>query len=134
MTDEAGLREAERQLQAAVLAGDADALDLLLDDRARYTGPDGGVLTKADDLAAHRSRTLLVEAFDQEELGVCVAGTTGVTYVLATLRGTAAGEPFAARLRYTRTWVREGGRWRVLAAHAGVAPAAVASAAVASTG
>ncbi|MFI0895518.1 nuclear transport factor 2 family protein [Streptomyces sp. NPDC020983] len=118
---EAELREAERRLRAAVLAGDADALDGLLDDRVRYTGPDGGVLTKADDLAAHRSRTLVVEAFDEEELHVTVAGTTGVTYLLAVLRGTAAGEPFAARLRYTRTWVREGGRWRVLAAHAGVA-------------
>ncbi|WP_031519158.1 nuclear transport factor 2 family protein [Streptomyces sp. NRRL F-5123] len=116
---EADLRDAERDLQAAVLAGDADALDLLLDDRVRYTGPDGGVLTKADDLAAHRTRTLVVEAFDQEELHVTVAGTTGVTYVLAALRGTAAGEPFAARLRYTRTWAHTSVGWRVLAAHAG---------------
>lgn len=120
---EAELREAERALQTAMVAGDADALDGLLDDRVRYTGPDGAVLTKADDLAAHRSRTVVVEAFDQEELDVRVAGTTGVTYVLAALRGTAAGEPFAARLRYTRTWVHEAGRWRVLAAHAGAAPA-----------
>ncbi|MGW5355707.1 nuclear transport factor 2 family protein [Streptomyces sp. NPDC004031] len=129
MTDTTGagpeteLREAERRLRTAVLAGDADALDALLDDRARYTGPDGGVLTKADDLAAHRSRTLVVEAFDQEELTVTVAGTTGVTYVLAALRGTAAGEPFAARLRYTRTWVRGSDGWRVLAAHAGAVAA-----------
>ena len=36
------LRDAERRLQAAQLAGDADVLDGLLDDRLIYTGgPDG---------------------------------------------------------------------------------------------
>lgn len=36
LTDE--LREAERRLQAAMLAGDVAALDQLLDDRAIFTG------------------------------------------------------------------------------------------------
>ncbi|MET7902281.1 hypothetical protein ABZS86_12640 [Streptomyces sp. NPDC005355] len=37
----------------------------------------------------------------------------------ARIEGTAAGEPFTARLRCTRTWVHAEGVWRVLAAHAG---------------
>lgn len=117
---EAALGDAERRLQSAVRAGDVEALDRLLDDRAVYTGPDGGTLTKQEDLEAHRSGSLVVEAFDQEDLRVAVAGTTGVTRVLATLRGRAAGRPFAARLRYTRAWVHADGTWRVLAAHASV--------------
>jgi ketosteroid isomerase-like protein len=116
--DQASLREAERELQAAVTSGDVAALDRLLDDRVVYTGPDGRCLTKAEDLEAHRSGVLAVEVFDQEDLQVTVDGTTGVTLVLASLKGTAGGEPFQARLRYTRTWINTEGTWRVLAAHA----------------
>ncbi|WUH91775.1 nuclear transport factor 2 family protein [Streptomyces sp. NBC_00433] len=116
---EADLLDAERRLQAAVLSGDVDALDLLLDDRVVYTGPDGHSVTKEEDLEAHRSRSLVVEVFDQEDLQVTVAGTTGITRVLVTLQGVAAGQSFAARLLYTRTWVHADGTWRVLAAQAG---------------
>ncbi len=47
-------------------------------------------------------------------------GTTGVTWFLGSLEGVIDGEPFAARLRYTRTWVRHEDGWRLLAAHATV--------------
>jgi ketosteroid isomerase-like protein len=125
-TDQAGLegalREAEGRLQAAVRSGDAGALELLLDDRVVYTGPDGSTMTKEDDLAAHRSRVLVVDAFEQQELHVTVAGSTGITRVLAGLEGTAGGQAFTARLRYTRAWVHADGAWRVLAAHASAVP------------
>jgi ketosteroid isomerase-like protein len=114
----AALNEAEQRLQDAVRSGDVEALDLLLDDRVVYTGPDGSSVTKEEDLEAHRSRTLAVHVFDQQDLQVTVVGSTGITHVLAGLQGTAGGQPFAARLRYTRTWVHADGTWRVLAAHA----------------
>lgn len=119
---EAALHDAEQRLQAAVRTGDVEALDLLLDDRVVYTGPDGSSVTKQQDLAAHRSRALAVEVLEQQDLQVTVVGATGVTRVLAALRGTAGGSPFAARLRYTRTWVHADGAWRVLAAHASAVP------------
>jgi ketosteroid isomerase-like protein len=116
------LREAERELQSAMRAGDVGALDRLIDDRVIATGPDGRQLTKAQDLETHRSRTLVIRDLTEEELSVVVAGDTGVTVVLLALTGVHEGEEFAARLRYTRTWVRHvGDRWRVLAAH--VSPA-----------
>lgn len=119
---EAALHEAEQRLQAAVRSGDAPALDLLLDDRVLYTGPDGSTMTKQQDLAAHRSGTLAVEVFAQQALDVVVVGSTGVTRVLADVEGTAGGQPFKARLSYTRTWVHADGTWRVLAAHVGAVP------------
>ena len=122
MASVAALQEAERRLQAAIRSSDVETLDLLLDDRVVYTGPDGRSLTKQEDLDAHRSRALVVEAFDQQDLHVTVVGSTGITRVLAELQGTAGGVPFTARLRYTRTWVHADGTWRVLAAHAGSVP------------
>ena len=103
-------------------AGDVGALDRLIDDRVIATGPDGRQLTKAQDLEAHRSRTLAIHNLSEEDLSVIVAGDTGVTVVLLALTGAHQGEQFAARLRYTRTWIRHvDDRWRVLAAH--VSPA-----------
>ena len=118
----AALRAAERRLQAAQLAADADALDLLLDDRLVFTGPDGRQYGKADDLALQRSGRQRLTRVEEEELAVLVAGATGVTWFLGAVAGTFEGEEFAARLRYTRTWVHAAEHgWRVVAAHAGPA-------------
>ena len=116
---EAQLRAAERRLQAAQAAGDVAALDALLDDRLFATLMPAPVrVTKADDLASHRARQLVLTSSVEEELALVVAGTTGATWVLMALAGTFGGEPFETRMLYTRTWhhTPDAG-WRVLAAH-----------------
>ncbi|MGW4424996.1 nuclear transport factor 2 family protein [Streptosporangium sp. NPDC004631] len=123
LTDE--LYEAERRLQAAMLASDVEELDRLLDERLVFTGPPDGAChpqAKQLDLDNHRSRRQVMTKLVQDELTVVVAGTTGVTCFLGLLEGTFAGEPFASQLRYTRTWVHTGEHgWRILAAHASLA-------------
>lgn len=111
---------AERRLQAAQLAGDADALDDLLDDRLIYTGgPNGARYSKQDDLALQRSGTQVLTRVDEEDLIVVVEGHTGVTWFVGMLEGTFAGAAFNARMNFTRTWVYvTSSGWRVIAAHA----------------
>lgn len=112
------LRAAERRLQRAQLASDVAALDRLIDDRLVFTGPDGGLYSKQDDLHVHRSGRQSMTRVDEEDLAVLVVGDTGVTWFLGTLEGTVAGEPFLARVRYTRTWILdEDEGWRLIAAH-----------------
>jgi hypothetical protein len=96
------------------------ALDQLLDDRLIFTfGPDGKCYTKADDLQLHRSRQQVLTKVMEEDLTVLVEGRTGITWFLGALEGTFAGTPFAARLRYTRTWIHDDDHgWRVVPAHA----------------
>lgn len=119
-----GLLRAERRLQAAQLAGDLVALDRLLDDRLVAIGPDGSRYSKDDDLAGHRTGSSVVSDLVEEHVEVLVAGTTGVTFFIGTVSGTFEGQPMSARLRYTRTWVHDGGLgWRILAAHIAVLPA-----------
>jgi ketosteroid isomerase-like protein len=114
---------AERALQAAQLAGDVAALDVLLDDRLVAIGPDGARHTKSDDLAGYRSGFSVITELVEEDVEVLFAGTTGVTFVTATVAGTFGGEPLSARLRYTRTWTHDGETgWRILAAHIAVVP------------
>ncbi|MGH3914477.1 MAG: nuclear transport factor 2 family protein [Pseudonocardiaceae bacterium] len=116
------LRAAERRLQAAQLAGDVAELDRLLDDRLLFTfGSDGKCYTKQDDLQVHRSGHQVVTKVEEEELTVLVEGRTGVTWFLGAVEATFAGTPFAARLRYTRTWIHDDDHgWRIIAAHASV--------------
>jgi len=111
------LRAAERRLQAAQLASDVAVLDEIIDDRLVFTGPDGRLYGKQDDLEVHRSGHQRMTRVVEEELRVLVDGTTGVTWFLGTLEGTVGGTPFTARVRYTRTWVHDGDRWRLIAAH-----------------
>ncbi|MFI7248885.1 nuclear transport factor 2 family protein [Micromonospora chalcea] len=116
------LRAAERRLQRAQLTSDVAELYRLIDDRLVFTGPDGRLYSKQDDLHAHRSGRQTMTRVDEEDLAVLVAGGTGVTWFLGTLEGTQAGEPFVARVRYTRTWILDAGEeWRLLAAHVGPA-------------
>jgi ketosteroid isomerase-like protein len=115
------LRTAERRLQAAQLTSDVAALDELLDDRLVFTGPDGKLYGKQDDLRVHRTGTQVIDALHEEELTMLVAGETGITWFLGRLSGSIEGAPFAARMRYTRTWVHDAERgWRIIAAHASI--------------
>ncbi len=119
MTDDLirDLHRAERQLQAAMLAGDVEELDRLLDDRLIASlSPSTDRVTKAEDLQAHRSRQLVLTSLVEDELVLTVAGSTGVTWVLTSLEGTNNGEPFRTRMHYLRTWHHDTHGWRVLAA------------------
>lgn len=112
------LRTAERRLQAAQLASDVDALTELMDDAVRFTAPDGNLYTKQDDLRVHESGQQVLTRVEEEDLQILATEHTGITWFLGTLEGTVGGEPFAARMRYTRTWIHDQGGWRILAAHA----------------
>ncbi|MFC7529922.1 nuclear transport factor 2 family protein [Actinoplanes sp. GCM10030250] len=111
---------AERRLQAAQRAGNVEELDRLLDDRLIAVGPDGTHFSKQDDLNAYRSGSSVISELVEEALESLVVGATGVTFFTGTVNGTFGGQPFGARMRYTRTWAYEKG-WRIIAAH--IAPA-----------
>jgi ketosteroid isomerase-like protein len=119
---ERGVVRDERALQAAMRASDVQELDRLLHPELLAVGPDGRLADKAADLAAHRSGLFTISELEEEELRVRVVGDTAVTFVVLRLRGTIGDDDVAGRMRYTRTWIRDGGNWRVMAAH--ISPAA----------
>jgi ketosteroid isomerase-like protein len=112
----------ERELQAAMLADDLDELDRLLHPELLAVGPDGTLMDKAGDLDAHRSGVFKIFELDEEDVRVKVVGDVAATFVVLRVRGTIEDQQVDGRLRYTRTWTRDGGDWRVVAAH--ISPAA----------
>jgi hypothetical protein len=60
----------EARIRAAQLDGDVAALDALIAEDLLFTGPDGRLGTKAEDLAAHRAGAVRVRSHEPEELRV----------------------------------------------------------------
>ena len=109
----------EAQLRAAQLAADVSALDALIADELLFTGPDGSVGTKEQDLAAHRSGAVRFRAHEPEELRVRRVGAdVAVTALRARLVVAVGGELAQGTYRYTRVWARQrAGEWRVVGGH-----------------
>ncbi|MFI2485500.1 nuclear transport factor 2 family protein [Promicromonospora kroppenstedtii] len=116
------LLAAEHALQAAQRSGDVSALDALLHPRCVGAGPDGSVFSKEDDLEGYRSGALRITRLDEESLDVQEDGPSGATRLVAAVEAVQGGAVVAARLTYTRLWVRGQDGWQVLAAT--LAPAA----------
>jgi ketosteroid isomerase-like protein len=113
---------AERALQAAMRASDVAALDRLLHPELLAVGPDGRMIDKAADLAAHRAGIFSISELEEEEVRVTVLDQLAVTFVVLQVRGTIEDVEVGGRMRYTRTWARDDGAWRVVAAHISPVP------------
>jgi ketosteroid isomerase-like protein len=109
----------EAQIRGAQLGADVAALETLLSDDLLFTGPDGQLGTKAQDLEAHRSGVVRFREHEPEELRVRRVGTDVAIAALRTrLAVDVAGKLSRGTYRYTRVWAREdGGRWRVVGGH-----------------
>ncbi|WP_104022264.1 nuclear transport factor 2 family protein [Gemmatirosa kalamazoonensis] len=115
----------ETRLRAAQLDADVAALDLLIAEELLFTGPDGQLGTKAQDLAAHGSGVVRFRAHEPEELRIRRVGAdVAVVALRARLAVEVAGALVRGTYRYTRVWAREaGGPWRVVGGHVSEVPA-----------
>lgn len=118
MSDRAEIERAETDLREAMLTSDVDALDALIGEDAVFTNQGGRRMSKADDLAIHRSGLLKIERLDaMGEPIVRVLGDAAVVCITVDLAGAYDGQPFGNAFAYTRIWHRRDGRWQVEAAH-----------------
>lgn len=109
----------EVALRRAQLDADVRSLDALISDDLLFTGPDGQLGTKEQDLAAHGSGLVRFRRHDVEELRIRRVGTDVAVCALRTrLTVDVGGTPVHGRFRYTRVWAREhDGHWRVVGGH-----------------
>jgi len=109
----------EARLRRAQLDADVPTLAELIADALLFTGPDGQLGTKAQDLDAHESGAVRFRRHDPEELRVRRVGSdVAVTALRARLAVEVGGTLVEGSYRYTRVWAREGGgSWRVVGGH-----------------
>lgn len=108
----------EAALRAAMLANDVEVLDTLLDDDLVFTVPSGGIISKNDDLSAHRAKLLRLDTLNVQETRADAIGELILTTTRAMLAGRFDDTAFSGTFAYTRLWRRSGSRWRVVAGHA----------------
>lgn len=111
------LLAAEAALRRAQLTGDLAALDRLVDDELVFTGPDGNIYGKADDLEAHRQGWVRITRLEPSEERVQPFGDVAVISVRMEMEGSFKGARFAGSFRYTRVWCRRADGWRIVAGH-----------------
>jgi ketosteroid isomerase-like protein len=114
----------ETEIRAAQLAADVAALDKLIAEELLFTGPDGELGTKAEDLSAHRSGVVRMREHQPEELRIRRVGTdVAIVALRARLVVDVAGATVQGTYRYTRVWAREHeSAWRVVGGHVGAVP------------
>lgn len=98
--------------------GDADALEKLWADDMEVTVPKMPVLTKADALKFARSGRMKFISYRTSEIRVRVYDNAAV--VTGRLQRTRSmnGQEMSDDWRFTKTYVREAGQWRVVSFHA----------------
>ena len=122
---DAEIVDLEARLRAAQLAADIAQLDELIDDVLLFTGPDGQLGTKAQDLAAHRGGAVRFRQHEPEELRVRRVGPdVAIVALRARLAVEVGGGLVRGTYRYTRVWSRgTDGTWRVVGGHVSEVPA-----------
>ncbi len=106
----------DERIQAQIHA-DATVLDRIIADDFIGVGPSGTVRTKPQVIADFTSGDLKFQSITTDEVQVRVYGNTAVETGRSTMTGQDKGKDVARDTRFTRVWVNQRGRWRLVANH-----------------
>ncbi|MXV50967.1 DUF4440 domain-containing protein [Pedobacter sp. HMF7647] len=94
----------EARLVEGIKAGDVGFLDKLLHDDLLCITPNGKTITKAMDLASHKSREMIVDKLTHNIENISIIGDTAVATVIYDAAGVMLGEPISGKFKYIRVW------------------------------
>ena len=107
----------DKQFFAALIAGDAQALDhILVDDFILIDVMSGSEITKPAFLAFIGSGQIKFEAIKPAENRVRFYPTTAIITGRSQMKGQLGDAPFAVSSRYTHVFVDQRGEWRLATA------------------
>jgi ketosteroid isomerase-like protein len=111
------IRKVDRERIQAQVNADAVALDRIYADDFIGVGPSGTVRTKKDVLSDFTSGSLKFQSITTDDVRIRVYGNAAVETGLSTMKGQDAGRVVPEENRFTRVWIKQGGRWRLVANH-----------------
>ncbi len=109
--------QTERDLATAYLKSDADGIAQGVTEDYTLTNSTGKITTRADDIGEARKSDPKYEIFENYDMKVRVHGNTAVVIGKTHAKGISGGKPFDFQFQFTDTFVKDGGRWRLLAGH-----------------
>jgi len=115
---ESELIELERQLSEALARQDASVLDRLWSETLVFTFPNGQISNKAQRLAAQKPSADPNQLTNRnEEVKVHLYGNSAVVTVRSRWVDKAGTQQYGDPYQATHVWVKQDGRWHLVAAH-----------------
>ena len=114
---EQAIKQLDNERIRAQIGADAVALDRIYADDFIGVGPSGTVRTKAQVISDFTSGDLKFQSIVTGEVQVHVYENTAVETGLSTMSGQDKGKAVPRDTRFTRVWVKQEGRWRLVANH-----------------
>jgi uncharacterized protein (TIGR02246 family) len=114
---EQAIRQLDNERIQAQIGADAVALDRIYADDFVGVGPSGTVRTKTQVITDFTSGDLKFQSITTDEVQVRVYENTAVETGLSTMVGQDKGKAVPRDTRFTRVWVKQQGRWRLVANH-----------------
>jgi len=111
------IKELDHERIQAQIGADRAALDRLYADDFIGIGPSGTVRTKPQVLSDFTSGTLKFQSITTDDVQVRVYGNTAVETGRSTMKGQDKNKAVPVDNRFTRVWVKQHGRWRLVANH-----------------
>jgi len=114
---EQAIRRLDKERIQAQIGADAVALDRIYADDFIGVGPSGTVRTKPQVISDFTSGDLKFQSITTDDVQVRVYENTAVETGLSTMVGQDKGKTVPGDTRFTRVWVKQKGRWRLVANH-----------------
>ena len=114
---EQAIRQLDRERIQAQIGADAAALDRIYADDFIGVGPSGTMRTKAQVLSDFTLGELTFQSITTDDVQVRVYGNTAVETGRSIMSGQDKGKTVPRDTRFTRVWVKQQGRWRLVANH-----------------
>ena len=112
-----GIRQLDSERIQAQINADTVALKRIYSDDFIGVGPSGTVRTKPQVISDFTSGALKFQSITTDEVQVRVYENTAVETGLSTMVGQDKGKAVPRDTRFTRVWVKQQGRWRLVANH-----------------
>src|SRR5438045_4655704 len=111
------IRKLDNERIQAQIHADATALDRIYAVDFIGVGPSGTVRTKPQVISDFTSGNLKFQSITTDEVQVRVYENTAVETGFSTMIGQDKGKAVPRDTRFTRVWVKQQGRWRLVANH-----------------
>jgi ketosteroid isomerase-like protein len=111
------IRQLDHERIQAQIGADAVALDRIYANDFIGIGPSGTVRTKPQVISDFTSGDLKFQSITTDDVRVRVYGNTAVETGRSIMSGQDKGKTVPRDNRFTRVWVKQQGRWRLVANH-----------------
>lgn len=114
-TAEQAVFDAEKEWARAVTSQNFAALEHILSDELIYAHSTGVIESKRDYLDKLKSGQQRYDTIEHEKTIIKVFGDAAVAHSIVRMTGQTKGQPFDNRLMMLHMWIRQGGRWQLVA-------------------